>query len=1062
MPNDKQYNWRRLWIPRDQEIQTDGGYFYVLEGEWKKYSTSNAVSFEDLADKSCLVLLAEPGMGKSHVMKAACEFSKKRGDKTLFLDLRSVDSTTALDTQLFQDGAFREWEKGSHNLYVFLDSLDEALRHSSAVSKRLKDKFQNYDSSRLFLRIACRAAEWPQELEEALRHTWKNEPLAIYRLAPLQRCDVAEAAQANGLDSQNFLSEVARVRAEPLASKPITLKFLISTFPGEGKFPSSQTELYQNGCWILCQKANAEDRAGKLSAQEKMKIAGRIAVATIFGGFDRISLRPDLGDMPNGELTVAALCDFSDEHGVRESDIRETLETSGLFSPGGDGSVRWAHQTYAEFLAAWFINESKSPLSQIRSFLIAQDEKLFPQFRETATWLAAMRPDFAEHILQNDPSAVLQSDFALVDHAVRKSIAGKLLTMFDEGQLHDDFGQNYARLAHPGLAGQLKPYIADKTKRHLVRRAAVKIAEACGIQELQDMLADVALNQTEEYSIRIKSAYAVLRIANEETKKRFTPLALGEAGDDPRNDLRGIGLSAVWPLRAIDAERMFQSLTPPSWGYYGAYKRFLRHLGEGLNGSLTLEDLPIALEWSGSSVDDSDSTLEAQKQIFQLAIENIDAPGVMSAFAEAFFAKTKRYKNVPVQFPSTPEGTATRRRLFLELVKRFFNDPNILQAARNPFPLLFSDDASWIIERFECEDSREMKKAFAKFICAAFSTPDFNQYAEKYDEIVRLCDSHPILKEAFNAKILCPLDSWEKEHFERQQESQKLQEEEESFEQEKPHSIEKLLDDFDAGYLSAWVDITRLATSDKHHFPTDVSDLTIFPVWARLSEKTQSRLSLAAERYLREAKDKKEQWLGKKNTLWLPALAAYRALRLLHTLKPGKISELSCETWAEWADILIAHQVVFSDTLQQIVPDPSHFLKVEKDAQRSLIREAYQKAPQKVIDAFLAHAAALNDEWEFESLLERVRLCWDEKWSEALWSKAESLGDDSPLKFPILKHLLSHGGEPFAKKAEETLEAVFHGCLDRETDAWFRSSSGLAAACTLFIRFGVNFWTRNC
>ncbi len=34
-PNKKLYDWRRFWIPRDQEIQLDGGYFHVPEGEWK-------------------------------------------------------------------------------------------------------------------------------------------------------------------------------------------------------------------------------------------------------------------------------------------------------------------------------------------------------------------------------------------------------------------------------------------------------------------------------------------------------------------------------------------------------------------------------------------------------------------------------------------------------------------------------------------------------------------------------------------------------------------------------------------------------------------------------------------------------------------------------------------------------------------------------------------------------------------------------------------------------------------------------------------------------------------
>jgi len=86
----------------------------------------------------------------------------------------------------------------------------------------------------------------------------------------------------------------------------------------------------------------------------------------------------------------------------------------------------WAHQTYAEFLSAWYLTQHEIPLTQIKELIFSSedpDPKLIPQLHETAAWLASIRKD-----------VLLRSDVS-TDANVRSSIVDNLLTQYEEEKL---------------------------------------------------------------------------------------------------------------------------------------------------------------------------------------------------------------------------------------------------------------------------------------------------------------------------------------------------------------------------------------------------------------------------------------------------------------------------------------------------------------------------------------------------------------------------------------------------------------------------------------------------
>lgn len=68
------YPWRRFWAPREGSIALeDGGFLTDPEGKYGRSLNPDVISLEALEEVPCLVLLGEPGIGKSTVIEGHFE-----------------------------------------------------------------------------------------------------------------------------------------------------------------------------------------------------------------------------------------------------------------------------------------------------------------------------------------------------------------------------------------------------------------------------------------------------------------------------------------------------------------------------------------------------------------------------------------------------------------------------------------------------------------------------------------------------------------------------------------------------------------------------------------------------------------------------------------------------------------------------------------------------------------------------------------------------------------------------------------------------------------------------
>jgi hypothetical protein len=331
-----------------------------------------------------------------------------------------------------------------------------------------------------------------------------------------------------------------------------------------------------------------------------LRLAGRVAAATMLGNRFAIWRGPEVGAVPPEDVPLSALAGGHEQGNfsafdVTDDDVREVLDT-GLFSSRGGVRMGWAHQSYAEFLAAMYLVEKNVASANILKVLLHPAGGLVPQLSTVAVWAASLNSSVRAALIPSEPLVLLRGDLVNWNADDLAALTRSLLAASEQKHVHDStFGiaDAYAKLGHPGLASQLRPVILDDGKNLVTRRAAIIIAEMCELKELQPELLTIALDTAENPAIRARAVSALNRCGDANIPAQMLPLARGEFGPDPQDDMKGQALDILWP-NYISATELFALITHPNDGYYGAYALFLYSLPKTLRDG----DLLPAVKWA--------------------------------------------------------------------------------------------------------------------------------------------------------------------------------------------------------------------------------------------------------------------------------------------------------------------------------------------------------------------------------------------------------------------------------------------------------------------------------
>lgn len=1008
---DRDYDWRRYWHPRDESINFDEDGFPYEPG----LLNSNLVPFDALTNVPGLVLLGEPGAGKSTIIEAEHRAASSRvateGNASLFRDLALYNTDIGLTRDLFEDPVLLSWNDGTHLLDLFLDSLDECRLRVESVDALLLSRLKRCDTKRLRLRIGCRSADWTKLLDKGLTKLWKEDEVKAYQLAPLGREQVRIAAAAEGFDPDDFLSEVLRKGVAPFAVKPLTLRMLLDIYRASRRLPQTQAEIYRQGCLLLCGESSesraASRRTGNYTPERRMAVAGRIAAlcalsnrAIIYKG--HVPIEAEEEDLTYADIRGGYEVAGGESFDVTDAAIEETLGTSLFAAAPGTGRLRWAHQGYVEHLAAWYLTARQQTPEQMMRMLVHPDDpegRLVPQLHEMAARAASLMPTLIEPVMRLDPDVLLRSDLTLTSAETRANIVAALLELYADERAYERFVVgSFSHLTHPRIVDQLQPYITERKWNVDVRRLAISIAEDCQTFELQNLICDAALDETQSQPVRVRAALAVSRYADEQTRARLKPLALRGSSGDRNDDLKGYGLQAVWRDN-LTVEQLFASLTEPRESYTGAYKMFIWY---HLVPRLRPEDLPTALRWVARRRSTHGPRYAFDKlrdEIMLRAWEALDSHDVADAFAEAMVELLKHHEDV-VEYQRQQQARtifnsddSKRRRILKRMIARIHDaEDDWVLLIRSQVLTLAEHDMAWLIEQLEAAESPEVQRALAKAIKHFL----WSGIPEHLSLVLSACPRNGILFDEVSSLIMpvlreSPDADAMRAQYKREQSLTAVREERRQVKPPPAERIEALLGRIEAGETAAWVWLNMEMTLEPdsvYYEHEDRLDLTTLPGWFFANEETRSRIIGTAKKYVLEHEPDEREWLADAPSFRL-LYAGRRAWLLLMWQAPEFIATVAPEVWKRWAHVLILNPPSDdTDSVANSYPD--------------LVAAAHRHAACEIAERLALKVATDNRVRGNTSISKNVK----NYWSDQLADKLLDMVRNESLTPPVVEHLL--------------------------------------------------------
>jgi hypothetical protein len=638
---------------------TSSEFFEDPEGVFGKHLHPQAATLSEITPETgLLVLCGEPGLGKTtelDLLRENLAATCGEHERLIHLNAREFGSFPDLKGYLEDQLAWQAWRTGSDHLTILLDGLDEGLIRMPELVARLRSFLETKPTERLLLVLSCRSFEWPEAEGEQLAALWtraEDVPF-VFELEPLRREDARLAAEQKGHAGDRFLEAVHRADVASLASRPITLFFLIAEFRDEQFAATSRAQLYKNGCRRLCEENNRERARllssfsrGECSADDKIDASGKLACGLLLGGKHSIYLPTSYqSPAPSGNVCHATDLIHS---GLLSENVVEYALATGLFTALGADCFGFTHQTFAECLAGQTL--SQLPLAQLRTLLCATDpasgaEYVIPQLVELAAWVAGDHAGFFTHLIDIDPAALLRSGVAFAAPDQKARLVERILDLAGKNQFFDESGywRFWRDLDHTDLPRQLIDALTDPQNHLMVRRVTIDIAEACRFPELVPTLFELLKSEDGDRYFRSSVADALCACMPDGRLAELEPLVRGDVGPDPDQSILGHALQRLVPQYWSVAEALpFVGRTRDS-SHFGSYWRALDELPKHLEDRDILPGLRIIRTWEGGF----SSTSFRRKlcmAFLSRGLENIDDSEICEELVKLWTTKARNFR----------------------------------------------------------------------------------------------------------------------------------------------------------------------------------------------------------------------------------------------------------------------------------------------------------------------------------------------------------------------------------------------------------------------------------
>lgn len=344
-------------------------------------------SIDDFAATKVLIVLGDPGSGKTHLLAQA-------SDGLTFRTASRVVNNAPLS------GVTR----------LFVDAVDEVAGDSSDAWVKLVNRLEEIGAPPVV--ISCRAQDWRGESLSDFREVYGKDALKIVHLQPLTRDDALTVLEGRVTDPDQFVAEIEKRDLATFLQNPNDLLLLVDAT--KSHWPATRKDLFGLATEAVLSEAN-EVRAGRTvyRPEDLEAAAGWICASLLLSG-------EEATELDGSGLPVPASGAITRDH------VKAVLKSRAFAAIGG-GKVQPAHRTVSEFLAGrWLARAVTSAREEarIKALIVVSDGAPPTSLRSLFAWTVNfMRPDWADTWLEADPMGlVLHGDVDLLMNAQRASL----------------------------------------------------------------------------------------------------------------------------------------------------------------------------------------------------------------------------------------------------------------------------------------------------------------------------------------------------------------------------------------------------------------------------------------------------------------------------------------------------------------------------------------------------------------------------------------------------------------------------------------------------------------
>lgn len=397
----------------------------VPGGDWDFLATApggRPQRWHQLEEAHRVLILADPGAGKTFEALDRARKLKDRGRKAFFIRIERIDSAFEDAFEVGNRDEFNDWLASNEDGWFFLDSVDEAQLETP---RALEDAIRTFGArilparERAHIFITSREDAWqalsdrtlveqhlpygapPANETRANEGDEKREPvLKIFRLDGLKRDEIKLFASYYSVGDVNaFLAAIERGNLKTLAERPFDLKALIAKWHADRDF-GGRLEVLRRLVELQLAPLSTGAAEVRLDAAKALSGIRALAAAVTMTGKTVICC-------PDGTPSL----DRIDPREVLPGWLDEELDAVlrlGVFDDIVYGSVRFRHREIRELLTAEWAKElvdrpgRREAVENLFFRSLYGEAVIVPRLRPTLAWLILLDEPIRERALALD------------------------------------------------------------------------------------------------------------------------------------------------------------------------------------------------------------------------------------------------------------------------------------------------------------------------------------------------------------------------------------------------------------------------------------------------------------------------------------------------------------------------------------------------------------------------------------------------------------------------------------------------------------------------------------